>query len=149
LARKPPPKPAAPPAAPIAAPKKTGRRGGRRPGAGRPKGATNKRTAAMIAEAQAKGILPHDFLTAIMRGEPMQCSLFDDVTGLPLGDPITCYPTLDQRIDAAKAAAPYFAHRLASIEHTGKIGVTRDASELSDDELAAIAAGDGDEADKG
>jgi hypothetical protein len=140
LARKPP----AIPEAPVqpAAPKKGAGRGGRRPGAGRKKGARNKRTVALIAQAQAQGILPHEFLASVARGEPVRCSLMDDVTGLPIGEPLLCFPSLDQRIDAARAAAPYFAARLASIEHSGKIGVTRDASELSDDELAAIIAGD-------
>jgi hypothetical protein len=44
------------------------------------------------------------------------------------------------RLDAAKAAVRYEKPALAAVEHCNKID-TRPASELTDDELAAIAAG--------
>lgn len=115
-------------------------RGGKRPGAGRKKGARNKRTLQLIQQAQALGLLPHEFLAAVARGEPMLAQLVNEETGAPLGEPFTTYPSLDQRIDAAKAAAPFYAPRLASLEHSGAIGVKRDASDYTDDELAAIIA---------
>jgi hypothetical protein len=44
------------------------------------------------------------------------------------------------KFEAAKAAAPYVHARLAAVEHSGQIGV-KNASEVTDDELANIAAG--------
>lgn len=74
--------------------------GGKRPGAGRPKGAVSKLSATAVAHAKATGELPHEFLLRVVRG---QC--IDDQ-----------YPTLEQRIAAAVAAAPYFAPKLAAVE---------------------------------
>ncbi len=50
--------------------------------------------------------LPHGFLLSVVRGEAV-----DGVV-----------PTLAQRIEAAKAAAPYFAPRLAAVAHVGPDG---------------------------
>lgn len=75
-------------------------RGGSRPGAGRKAGARNKRTAETVAKAQAAGMLPHEFLAAVQRGE--------EIDGHK--------PTFEERLDAAKAAAPYFAPKLSNIE---------------------------------
>jgi len=44
------------------------------------------------------------------------------------------------KFEAAKAAAPFVHARLAAVEHSGNIGVKR-ANEVTDDELANIAAG--------
>jgi hypothetical protein len=75
-------------------------RGGQREGAGRPKGARDKldREAAEIAATE--GIMPKDFLLGIVRDDTQP---------------------LDVRIEAAKAAAPYYHARLAAIEHSGEI----------------------------
>lgn len=81
--------------------------GGKRPGAGRPKGTRNKRTQETIAKAEAAGMLPHEFLLAVSRGEAV-------------GD---YQPTFDERLEAAKAAAPYYAPKLAAIEHSGDMTV--------------------------
>ena len=75
-------------------------RGGKRPGAGRPKGAVAKMSAAAVAQAKATGELPHEFLLRVVRGES-------------IGDQA---PTLEQRIAAAVSVAPYFAPKLAAIE---------------------------------
>ena len=75
-------------------------RGGKRPGAGRPKGAVAKMSAAAIAQAKSTGELPHEFLLRVVRGE-----CIDDLV-----------PTLEQRISAAVSAAPYFAPKLTAIE---------------------------------
>lgn len=75
-------------------------RGGKRPGAGRPKGAVAKMSAAAVAQAKSTGELPHEFLLRVVRGE-----CIDDLM-----------PTLEQRISAAVSAAPYFAPKLAAIE---------------------------------
>ena len=116
-------------------------RGGKRPNAGRPKGARNKRTVRMIEQAQSLGLLPHEFLAAVARGEGFDVQLFDE-DGEPVGAPFKTYPTLSERIAAASTAAPFFAPRLAHVEHAGGITVTEDAANLSDDELASIAAAD-------
>lgn len=75
--------------------------GGARAGAGRPKGVPNKKTTEQAAAVAASGITPLEFLLKVMRDSKK---------------------TLDLRIDAAKAAAPYVHARLGSIEYTGKDG---------------------------
>lgn len=75
-------------------------RGGRRTGAGRPKGAVSKLATDAVTKAKATGDLPHEFLLKIVRGEA--------IDGLS--------PSIEQRIHAAIAAAPYFAPKLATIE---------------------------------
>lgn len=73
-------------------------RGGARPGAGRPKGSHNKRTEEAIAISKEMGVNPVEFLLKAMANE-----------SLPMKD----------RIDCAKAVAPFVAPRLQSIEaHT-------------------------------
>lgn len=82
-------------------------RGGARPGAGRKVGAVQKVAREAREKAAASGMLPHEFLLAIMR---------DEVKGEK--------PTFEQRLDAAKAAAPYYAPKLSAIDaqHSGEGG---------------------------
>ena len=94
-------------------------RGGRRPGAGRPKGAVSRMSDKARAAASQTGVLPHEFLLGVMRGNPIGCNE---------------RPSLTQRLDAAKAAAPYFAPRIASFTHNGAI--TMEPSSSSDLETA-------------
>src|SRR5882762_5039841 len=82
-------------------------RGGPRPGSGRPKGSRNKRTllqrraAEASAQAAAKtGLLPHQILLELARG--------NNVLG---GPPLT----RAERLDAAKAVAPYYAPKLIAV----------------------------------
>lgn len=109
-------------------------RGGARPGAGRPKGRLPGR-AAEIAAARALGELPHEFLARIARGDEITLGV---VTKKGKETPITCYPTLDQRIDAAKAAAPFFAPRLAQVEQKiqAEIEAVISSEPISEDEWA-------------
>lgn len=81
-------------------------RGGARPNAGRKAGEPNKATKEAIEIAAASGELPHEFLLRVSRGGKID------------GHDVT----FTERTDAAKNAAPYYAHRLASIEHTGPDG---------------------------
>ena len=74
-------------------------KGGNRPGAGRPQGATNRLSMRQREDAAKTGLLPHEFLLAVARGE--------NVDGHK--------PTFAERLDAAKTAAPYFAARLSSV----------------------------------
>lgn len=76
-------------------------RGGRRPGAGRPKGLANKLAREITQAAMATGLLPHQILLALGRGEPVQG--FEGVQLAP-----------EDRIECLKAAAPYFAPRLVA-----------------------------------
>ena len=71
---------------------------GRKTG-GRKKGIPNKATAAKAQAIAASGKTPLDYLLEVMR---------DELAALP------------DRIDAAKAAAPYVHPKLASIEHKGE-----------------------------
>ena len=74
--------------------------GGKREGAGRPLGAVGKISAEAILKAKTTGELPHEFL--------LRVSQSDTVDGHDI--------SLEQRVYAAIAAAPYFAPRLAAIE---------------------------------
>ena len=94
-------------------------RGGARKGAGRKPGASTKLNEAARKRVLAEGISPLDFMLEILRDNDL--------------------PTAD-RFEAAKAAAPYVHARLAAVEHSGSIGLKR-ATEVTDDELANIAAG--------
>lgn len=71
---------------------------------GRKKGTPNKRTAALAARAEAAaqdGISPLEYLLSVMR------------------DPAA---EEKDRLEAAKAAAPYVHPKLSSIEHKGEGG---------------------------
>ena len=69
--------------------------GGARSGAGRKRNTVNKATAKAREKAEASGILPLDFMLEIMRDTQADRS---------------------ERLDMAKAAAPYIHAKLSSIE---------------------------------
>ena len=97
-------------------------RGGRRPNAGRKRGSLTRKTSKttkMALAAAGAGELPLEYMLRIMRDDSADRARRDDM---------------------AKAAAGYVHPRLAAMEHSGSID-TRPASQLSDDELASIAAG--------
>lgn len=75
--------------------------GGARPGAGRPKGAISRAAKDAIKRAKASGELPHEFLLRVSRGEKIDGKV----------------SSIQARIDAAKAAAPYFAAKLSVAEY--------------------------------
>jgi hypothetical protein len=72
---------------------------------GRTKGTPNKATAAKAAAIAASGLTPLDYLLNIMRNE--NASQAD-------------------RMEAAKAAAPYVHPRLAAVELSGGIAMTHE-----------------------
>jgi len=76
-------------------------RGGARPNAGRKPGAINKATKAAREKAEAEGVLPLDFMLNRMRDEEA-----------PIAD----------RMDMAKAAAPYIHAKLSSVDHQSSDG---------------------------
>jgi hypothetical protein len=82
-------------------------RGGARPGAGRPQGARDKLDREAAEAAALGGIMPRDFLLGIVR-DPSQ--------------------PLDVRMEAAKAVAPYYHAKLASIEHSGELGLKHESA---------------------
>lgn len=91
-------------------------KGGARPGAGRKPGVPNKRTAEKVAAIEASGLTPLDYLLSVMRD-----------TELPRED----------RVDAAKAAAPYVHAKLANVELNASVTHSHeDALDQLDDESA-------------
>ena len=81
-------------------------RGGARPGAGRKRGSLTKKTTEIAQQATAAGVTPLEFMLKVMRN-PRR--------------------TPDQRMDAAKAAAPYIHPKLSAVQ--------LDLKDLSDDDL--------------
>ena len=79
---------------------------------GRKKGTPNKVSRATVLKARKTGELPHEFLLRVMRGRDK----FKSVVVLADGKTksITRYPTLAERFDAARVAAPYYAPRLVA-----------------------------------
>lgn len=73
-------------------------KGGARPGAGRPAGLPNRKTAELVASVAASGLTPLDYMLSILRDTR--------------ADPVN-------RMDMAKAAAPYCHARLVSTEVKG------------------------------
>lgn len=73
-------------------------RGGSRQGAGRKPGAATRFNEEARAKAAEGGLMPLDYLLAVLR---------DDTK------------PQETRIDVAKAAAPYVHARLAAVEHSG------------------------------
>lgn len=71
--------------------------------------------------AEASGMLPHAFLLAVTRGEP-------------IGDHT---PTFEERLEAAKASAPYVAPKLSSVEQSGSLPINHE------DALGELEQGDG------
>lgn len=69
--------------------------GGKRIGAGRKPGIPNKKTAALMAEVEASGLTPLEYMLNVLRDEKMDT---------------------ERRDWAAEKAAPYVHARLASIE---------------------------------
>lgn len=82
-------------------------KGGKREGAGRPKGAKNKKTEEQIAAVQETGITPLEYLLEVMRDESR-----DD----------------KDRTEAAKAAAPYVHPKLTSTELNANLSLDHESA---------------------
>lgn len=98
--------------------------GGKRKGAGRPPGSATRRTREVADRAASSGELPHEFLLRVVRGEAIDGTV----------------PSFADRLEAAKAAAPYFAPKLAAVDLTSEGTLTvYDVSDepLTHDEWAA------------
>lgn len=90
--------------------------------AGRPKGANCKRKELLAARKAAGGKLPLDYLLDVMRDETLE---------------------LSERLEAAKAAAPYLHRKMPqAIEHSGEIGLsdllTSIAERVSRDKVSRV-----------
>jgi hypothetical protein len=125
-------------------------RGGARKGAGRKAGSATKKTREIADRAAASGVTPLDvmldnMLFAHRQAGDVLAKLIEAGAEVPDGfdsfKELMRFRTMAQ--DAAKDAAPYMHPRLAAVEmtHGGSIG--RGAQDMTDDELAAIAAGGG------
>lgn len=104
-------------------------RGGVRPNAGRKPGAATKRTREIADKAAADGVTPLDVMLGTMR------AMWESANQ---GGVINA-EVAAQASAIAKDAAPYVHPRLSSIEANVRTSV--DPRDMSDDELAAIAAG--------
>lgn len=100
--------------------KKRGRKGNKE---GKAKGTKDTSTLIMKRMMEETGELPHEFLLRVMRGEievsvPIQVDVKDE-NGKRTGEKVTEWvkqvPDLAMRVDAAKAAAPFYAPKLAAM----------------------------------
>lgn len=96
-------------------------------GRGRPEGSTNKFSVKSREWAESTGELPHEFLLRVARGEVVKHKVKNPLSGLYEDEDYV--PKWEDRMDAAKSAAPYFAPKFATVELIQKV---------SDDELDEI-----------
>jgi hypothetical protein len=115
---------------------------------GRKIGSSNVVTNAARLAAQATGLLPHEWLLAVARGEGIEQKRWKvtvDRRGNEERELVTevIYPDIHMRQDSAKAAAPYYAPRLAAqtVDLSGTVGVTRMSDQELDDELRRLVKG--------
>ena len=93
--------------------------GGARPGAGRKKGTLAKVTAKAREAAAETGLLPHEWLLKVSRGEPIEQKRWVtkyDKNGKEVSRELVTeevYADFPTRLDAAKAASPFYAPKLA------------------------------------
>lgn len=82
-------------------------------GRGRPRGSLSKIAEEAREQAKATGLLPHEFLLSVARGEPVYKTI-----ALPDGSTKRVQEDygLPVRLDAAKAAAPYYAPKISTVE---------------------------------
>lgn len=106
-------------------------RGGPGRGQGRKPGSMSKLAKDARAKAEQTGLLPHEILLSMARGEPAQIVEIDDQ-----GNRKIRYEPLDKEDvrDAAKAAAPYYAPKISTVE------VIQGVSDADLDEFIARAA---------
>lgn len=89
-------------------------------GRGRPTGSLSKRTFFMdnVRKHQQEGDLPHELLLKLARGVPLVRGYDADGNALTddQGNVLYWHPNEEERRDAMKAAAPYFAPKLSTVE---------------------------------
>lgn len=84
-------------------------------GRGRPEGSMNRLAREAREKAAATGLLPHEILLSMARGEP-QTEFRVDADGKVTEKLVAL--SIDQRMDSAKAAAPFYAPKINSVEVT-------------------------------
>lgn len=72
--------------------------------------AREKISAEVVEHARATGMLPHEWMLAVMRGEQINHFAYDAQTQEIVE--VIVLPTFADRLECAKAAAPYFANKL-------------------------------------
>jgi hypothetical protein len=72
-------------------------------------------------KAERTGLLPHEILLDIARGNPQKESWTDQETGEIIVKHLPPAP-MEMRVDAAKAAAPYFAPKISTVEVIQGVG---------------------------
>lgn len=94
--------------------------GGKRAAAGRPTGGIAKISAIAREKAMATGLLPHEWLLSVARGEPIPHKRWDillDENDIEISRTLVeevFFADFNTRVDAAKAAAPFYAPKLAT-----------------------------------
>lgn len=104
---------------------------------GRPLGSMSRLAREAREKAMAEGILPHEFLLKVVRGERItRFEKHPDPEEAKAGVLVEVEEKygFEQRIDAAKAAAPYYAPKISTVEVIAGV----DSANL--DELIARAA---------
>lgn len=95
---------------------------------GRPEGALSKLSREAREKAKATGLLPHEFLLSIARGEIIYRDVLQKDGSI---DKVMEDYDFAARQDAAKAAAPYYAPKISTVEVI---------SGVADDQLDSIIA---------
>lgn len=86
--------------------------GGKRPGAGRPRGAKNRKTVETIRAVEESGLTPLDYMLQVLRDSRFDATM---------------------RMDAAKAAAPYCHTRL----HSNEVTLMQPCDRMTDEEITS------------
>ena len=94
--------------------------GGWRPGAGRKPGSTNRISNEAREQAKLTGALPHEILLSMARGEPQLIREIDPETGRVTEHYESV--SLEKKLDSAKAAAPYYAPKISTVEVISGVG---------------------------
>lgn len=119
-------------------PKTIGKKPGEKGNPGRHQGAVSRFRAATRAQGLMTGKLPHEILLDFARGDPIRCARCNPTTGEIIGYTYVV-PDIEMRTDCAKAAAPYYAPRLAQIDFGA--AMTEEELDAAIAELTAAEAG--------
>jgi hypothetical protein len=106
--------------------------GGPRPGAGRKKGATNKKTKEAIAKAEAGGAMPLDIMLKQMRKYDALADKLSKTLGAT-GEQVQAAEAL--AAERARDASPYLHARLQSVTQKNE---PFDITKLTDEELNVL-----------
>lgn len=91
------------------------------------RGQRERISAEVVETARATGMLPHEWLLAVMRGEQINHFAYDSDTQEIIE--VIVLPTFADRMEAAKSAAPYFANKLQPEKHAPGTGFSDPAKQ--------------------